>query len=99
MNLHTSSGNRKMTVHRLVALAFIANSNNKPEVDHINKNRKDNRADNLRWVTRKENCIGLRRESIRLNTIKEVFRLIDLGLTEDEIIAIHRFTLDNLVYF
>ena len=42
-------------VHRLVAQAFIPNPDNKPEVDHINCDRRDNRIENLRWVTSKEN--------------------------------------------
>ena len=41
--------------HRLVAEAWIPNPNNKLEIDHINHNRKDNRVENLRWCTRKEN--------------------------------------------
>lgn len=42
-------------IHRLVAMAYIPNPDNKPEVDHINNNRADNRVENLRWVTAKEN--------------------------------------------
>ena len=44
--------------HRLVATTFIPNPDNLPEVDHINRIRTDNRVENLRWVTRSENCLN-----------------------------------------
>ena len=46
---------KRYRVHRLVAEAFVPNPDNKPEIDHINTDRSDNRAENLRWATRKEN--------------------------------------------
>lgn len=42
-------------VHRLVAMAFIPNPENKPEVDHINTIRNNNVVENLRWVNKSEN--------------------------------------------
>lgn len=45
-------------VHRLVAMAFIPNPDNKPQVDHRDTVRSNNEVSNLRWVTASENDLN-----------------------------------------
>ena len=63
-------------VHRLVAIAFIANYEGKPQVDHIDGNKLNNVYTNLEWVTSSENNlhafrIGLRRRYVSDNCRKK----------------------------
>jgi len=57
VRLHIDGLTRTFFIHRLVATYFIDNPDGKTEVNHIDLNRSNNRADNLEWVSAKENSI------------------------------------------
>ena len=48
---------KRVSVHRLVAMAFIPNPNNLPVVNHKDENRKNNHVSNLEWVTQRQNLM------------------------------------------
>jgi len=53
--LNDNGKNECVLVHRLLALAYIPNPDNKPQVNHIDGNKHNNDLDNLEWVTASEN--------------------------------------------
>jgi len=56
VKLWNSGKYKRLKVHRLIALHFIPIVENKPLVDHIDRNKQNNSLDNLRWVSSSENC-------------------------------------------
>lgn len=62
-----------------MAEAFIQNPNNLECVNHINENKKDNRASNLEWCTRKYNCnYGTRNE--RVSKGNSIYKIMQKSL-------------------
>ena len=77
------NGNKKnMNVHRLVALCFLENPENKPEVDHINRKKTDNRVENLRWVTGSENTRNTGVHSDNKSGHKHIYTTFKNGCNE-----------------
>lgn len=75
-------------VHRLVANAFIENPHNKPQVDHINTIRDDNRVENLRWATISEN---------NLNPITLAKHIETFTNREDQSKKVGQYTTDDML--
>ena len=55
VHLHQDGKSKVVTVHRLIASAFIPNPNNLETVNHINYIKDDNRVENLEWMSYSEN--------------------------------------------
>ena len=83
VSLNKDKYRREYAVHRLVAMSFIPNPLNKPQVNHIDGNKLNNCLNNLEWVTGSENIIhaiktGLRdkaHEKARIDNQKLVLHL------------------------
>jgi hypothetical protein len=68
VSIRNEVGVKTFTIHRLVALNYIDNQNNKPQVNHIDGNKKNNLLTNLEWCNASENqihsfAIGLNKSS------------------------------------
>lgn len=55
VSLQKSGKPHRVSVHRLVAQAFIPNPDDKPEVNHKDRNKLNNSVENLEWCTHREN--------------------------------------------
>lgn len=70
VQLYKDGKGRSYLIHRLVAQAFIPNLENKPQVNHIDGNRFNNKVSNLEWCTSKENNLHALRNNLNKTQIK-----------------------------
>lgn len=90
-------------IHRLVAEAFVPNPENKTQVNHINGNGFDNRADNLEWVTNRENMDhviekGLSLKNISLDDKKKIAELYEDGYSSRQIADLFGICYQTVIY-
>ena len=73
VNLSIGHDNPTASVHILVAMAFIPNPDNKPEVNHIDEEVSNSHVSNLEWVTGRENMIHSRGVNVKQFTKDGLF--------------------------
>lgn len=109
VGLSVNSKSVSKTVHRLVAIAFINNIENKPQVNHINGVKTDNRVENLEWNTVSENTKhafnflgiitnGIKSRKIPVDKINDIKKLHSLGKTQKEISKIYEVHQSTISY-
>lgn len=89
---------KKFKVHRLVACTYLANPQNKKQVNHLNGDRYDNRLENLEWVTDSENKIhscrflkhrrggAVRKKAIEIDrNVPLILKLLKRGIKQTQI--------------
>mgnify|MGYP003393297145 CR=1 FL=1 len=79
VSLSDNNCSNLFSVHRLIALSFIPNPNNLPQVNHKDRNKENNSVDNLEWCTASENTIhatGIEIDMIKGGKIIKTYRTI-----------------------
>jgi hypothetical protein len=79
ITLYKNTKKKYCLVHRLVAMTFIPNPENKPQINHIDGNKQNNHVNNLEWCTLSENVLHAfnvldskeRRNKMRINAINQ----------------------------
>lgn len=77
---------KSLALHRLVAIVFVKNPDNKPFVNHINGVKTDNRSENLEWCTCKENIIHAFKTGLKTGVRGEKNNLTKL--TKEDVLKI-----------
>lgn len=108
--LFKNSKGKNHTIHRLVAIAFIENIDNKPIVNHIDGNKLNNHVSNLEWCTNSENdlhafSLGLRSTlkgekcnfaKLTSSEVKEIKKLKNEGITQKKIAKLFNISEGNV---
>ena len=76
----------KLYIHRLVAICYVPNSNNKPQVNHIDGDKLNNHYTNLEWVTNQEN----RNHAVKNGLQVKGTDVPNSKLTEDDVLWIRQ---------
>jgi len=99
--LFNNLSKKSFYIHRLIAISFIPNALNKPDVNHINGIKTDNRLCNLEWTTTKENVnhatfYGLKKD--RKITYNQAIEIRESKLKQKELAKIYKIHPSTISY-
>jgi len=87
ISLYIKKKSKEFKVHRLIAIHFISNPQNKPTVHHINKIKNDNRIENLEWATMSEQNLAINKKEKNYNFCKADNRnILKINIDNGEIL-------------
>ncbi len=97
ISLYKYSHYKKFLVHRLIALTFIPNPNNLPEINHINCDKSDNKAKNLEWCNHLYNQQHAKRNG-RYKNLPKGIEVHSAILDDDAVRHIRKKEMRNIEY-
>ena len=74
VNISKENKKHNLRVHKLVAEAFIDNPNNYKQINHIDGNRQNNRADNLEWYDSSYNIKDMYKRNGKYDKDNEIIK-------------------------
>ena len=92
VSISKNSIDNKFLIHRLVSNAFIPNPYNKPQVNHINGIKTDNKVSNLEWATTSENSLHAFKNNLKAKGQNRT----QSKLTNKEVLEIRHSNLRNI---
>lgn len=105
VNLHINNKRKKMYVHRIIALCYIPNPDNKKTINHINGDKSNNSVSNLEWLTASENTkhawsSGLNNNAFKLNKkqVDEIRYLYKTTKTSHRLLALRYKVTHSQIY-
>lgn len=63
---------KRIKIHRLVAIAFIPNTDNLPQVNHKDLNKENNNVENLEWISNRDNCLHYHKNKNKKNKLHNI---------------------------